>query len=72
MRGAAAGFGEPQTPNMRTADLVINGALVETKLCVYGKVRFILSNCPWEREKMFVYFANPFSSCLRGKVKSSC
>ncbi|KAG8658937.1 uncharacterized protein LOC110610326 isoform X2 [Manihot esculenta] len=37
MRGAAAGFGEPQTPNMRTADLVINGALVETKLCVYGK-----------------------------------
>ncbi|XP_050216889.1 uncharacterized protein LOC126667840 isoform X2 [Mercurialis annua] len=33
----AAEFGEPQTPKMETADLVINGALVETKLCIYGK-----------------------------------
>ncbi|KAM7278379.1 hypothetical protein ACFE04_005513 [Oxalis oulophora] len=30
-------YDEPQTPNFRTADLVLNGALVETKLCVYGK-----------------------------------
>ncbi|XP_048235070.1 uncharacterized protein LOC8261314 isoform X2 [Ricinus communis] len=33
----AAEFGEPQTPQLKTADLVINGALVEAKLCIYGK-----------------------------------
>lgn len=36
--GITAEFGESQTLNLRTADLVINGALVETKLCLYGKV----------------------------------
>lgn len=30
-------FGEPQIMNSKTADLVINGALVETKLFIYGK-----------------------------------
>ncbi|XP_042475866.1 uncharacterized protein LOC122057714 isoform X2 [Macadamia integrifolia] len=29
---------EPQPTNFRTADLVINGTLVETKLLIYGKV----------------------------------
>ncbi|PRQ39555.1 putative vacuolar protein sorting-associated protein [Rosa chinensis] len=33
-----AEFGEPQTGNSKTADLVINGALVETKLSIYGKM----------------------------------
>lgn len=33
-------FGEPKT-NVKTADLVINGALVETKLFLYGKVRCV-------------------------------
>lgn len=32
-------FHEPQTRNLKAADLVINGALVETKLYLYGKVR---------------------------------
>lgn len=35
----ASGFDEAQNPILKTADLVINGALVETKLCIYGKVR---------------------------------
>ncbi|XP_062108869.1 uncharacterized protein LOC133819601 isoform X1 [Humulus lupulus] len=30
-------FAEPQTPSLKTAELVINGALVETKLFIYGK-----------------------------------
>ncbi|GAV71650.1 DUF946 domain-containing protein/DUF1162 domain-containing protein/Chorein_N domain-containing protein [Cephalotus follicularis] len=30
-------YGEPQTAILKTADLVINGALVETKLWLYGK-----------------------------------
>ncbi|ONI27903.1 hypothetical protein PRUPE_1G110200 [Prunus persica] len=30
-------FGEPHIMNSKTADLVINGALVETKLFIYGK-----------------------------------
>ncbi|KAL5541456.1 hypothetical protein UlMin_009166 [Ulmus minor] len=30
-------IGEPQTANLKTAELVINGALVETKLFIYGK-----------------------------------
>ncbi|KAK8661863.1 hypothetical protein V6N13_091452 [Hibiscus sabdariffa] len=36
----SAGIGEsddPQTRNSKAADLVINGAVVETKLCIYGK-----------------------------------
>ncbi|KAF3970469.1 hypothetical protein CMV_005848 [Castanea mollissima] len=33
-----AEFGEPQTTNLKTADLVINGALLETKLFIYGKI----------------------------------
>ncbi|CAK7326271.1 unnamed protein product [Dovyalis caffra] len=33
----ASEFGEPETPTLRTADLVINGALVEAKLLIYGK-----------------------------------
>ncbi|KAK8671255.1 hypothetical protein V6N13_037855 [Hibiscus sabdariffa] len=28
---------DPQTRNSKAADLVINGAVVETKLCIYGK-----------------------------------
>ncbi|XP_065863891.1 uncharacterized protein [Euphorbia lathyris] len=36
--GIEAEFGETQTLNLRTADLIINGALVETKLCLYGKI----------------------------------
>ncbi|KAH8501006.1 hypothetical protein H0E87_016007 [Populus deltoides] len=35
--GIASNFGEPETPILRTADLVINGALVEAKLFIYGK-----------------------------------
>ncbi|KAJ6902719.1 hypothetical protein NC651_020256 [Populus alba x Populus x berolinensis] len=35
--GIASNFGEPETPTLRTADLVINGALVEAKLFIYGK-----------------------------------
>ncbi|XP_050374958.1 uncharacterized protein LOC126792594 [Argentina anserina] len=34
----AAEFGEPQTSKSKTADLVINGALVETKISIYGKM----------------------------------
>ncbi|TQD96908.1 hypothetical protein C1H46_017513, partial [Malus baccata] len=30
-------YGEPQTTNSKIADLVINGALVETKIFIYGK-----------------------------------
>lgn len=30
-------FSEPQT-NLKTAELVVNGAVVETKLFIYGKV----------------------------------
>ncbi|KAM2018735.1 hypothetical protein ACFX1T_021631 [Malus domestica] len=30
-------YREPQTPNSKTANLVINGALVETKIFIYGK-----------------------------------
>ena len=36
--GIASNFGEPETPTLRTVDLVINGALVEAKLFIYGKV----------------------------------
>lgn len=36
--GFVSNFGEPETPTLRTADLVINGALVEAKLFIYGKV----------------------------------
>ncbi|CAE5959607.1 unnamed protein product [Arabidopsis arenosa] len=32
-------FHEPQTRNMKAADLVITGALVETKLYLYGKIK---------------------------------
>ncbi|KAG2241767.1 hypothetical protein Bca52824_096390 [Brassica carinata] len=32
-------FHEPQTGNLKAADLVINGALVETKLYLYGKIK---------------------------------
>ncbi|CAL1397515.1 unnamed protein product [Linum trigynum] len=32
-----AEFSEPLTPNTRSADLVVNGALLETKICIYGK-----------------------------------
>ena len=32
-------FGDPQASNLKKADLVINGALLETKLSIYGKVR---------------------------------
>lgn len=32
-------FGDPRAPNLKKADLVINGALLETKLSIYGKVR---------------------------------
>ncbi|KAJ6768459.1 hypothetical protein OIU74_022180, partial [Salix koriyanagi] len=36
--GIVSNFGEPETPTLRTADLVINGALVEAKLFIYGKI----------------------------------
>uniref|UniRef100_A0A6N2LUY9 PH domain-containing protein n=1 Tax=Salix viminalis TaxID=40686 RepID=A0A6N2LUY9_SALVM len=36
--GFVSNFGEPETPTLRTADLVINGALVEAKLFIYGKI----------------------------------
>ncbi|KAJ0228735.1 Vacuolar protein sorting-associated protein 13 [Hirschfeldia incana] len=32
-------FHEPQSENLKAADLVINGALVETKLYLYGKIK---------------------------------
>jgi vacuolar protein sorting-associated protein 13A/C len=53
--GIASNFGEPETPILRTADLVINGALVEAKLFIYGKVResfFRKSNFNWLRSFM--------------------
>lgn len=34
-------FGDPQASNLRKADLVISGALLETKLFIYGKVRVV-------------------------------
>ncbi|PON64877.1 Phosphatidylinositol-4, 5-bisphosphate phosphodiesterase gamma [Parasponia andersonii] len=34
--GRVSDFGEPQTTSLKTAELVINGALVETKLFIYG------------------------------------
>lgn len=36
---SAGDFDDPQPRNVKSADLVISGALVETKLCIYGKVR---------------------------------
>ncbi|CAN1281796.1 Intermembrane lipid transfer protein vps13A [Linum perenne] len=30
-------FSEPHTPSTQAADLVVNGSLVETKICIYGK-----------------------------------
>ncbi|KAJ4843890.1 hypothetical protein Tsubulata_025940 [Turnera subulata] len=35
--GMVTEYGEPQTPRPRTADLVIDGSLVEMRLCIYGK-----------------------------------
>ncbi|XP_022721975.1 uncharacterized protein LOC111279261 isoform X3 [Durio zibethinus] len=32
---------DPQTTNSKAADLVIYGAVLETKLCIYGKVKMI-------------------------------
>lgn len=34
---SAGDFDDPQPRNVKSADLVISGALVETKLCIYGK-----------------------------------
>lgn len=34
----AQNFIEPEASAKKIADLIVNGALVETKLCVYGKV----------------------------------
>lgn len=34
-------FGDPRASNLKKADLVINGALLETKLLIYGKVRVV-------------------------------
>jgi vacuolar protein sorting-associated protein 13A/C len=36
--GAAASYNVLNTTNSKTADMVINGALVEAKLFIYGKV----------------------------------
>ncbi|XP_057959044.1 uncharacterized protein LOC131151699 [Malania oleifera] len=36
-RDTEAEFGEPQASNLKTADLVINGAVLETKLLIYGR-----------------------------------
>lgn len=44
LRGTIDGVGEsddPQTRNSKAADLVVNGVVVETKLCVYGKVSVV-------------------------------
>jgi vacuolar protein sorting-associated protein 13A/C len=36
--GAAASYNVLNTTNSKTADMVINGALVQAKLFIYGKV----------------------------------
>ena len=40
--GNATSYNVLSTPNTKTADIVINGALVELKLFIYGKVGYIL------------------------------
>lgn len=46
-------FHEPQTRNLKAADLVITGALVETKLYLYGKVSCNqLSTCFYKRANL--------------------
>lgn len=36
--GAAASYNALNTTNSKTADIVINGALMEAKVFIYGKV----------------------------------
>lgn len=54
---------ERHTPNMKAANLVINGALVEAKLLIYGKVQvsFLLpllfnTDCRWYYVFQIRYF----------------
>lgn len=45
---------DPPASSLKTADLVVNGALVETKLFIYGKVRF-QSEMLWESMVLFIF-----------------
>lgn len=40
LRDGLVDFSESRTSNDGAADLVVNGSVVETKLSVYGKVRW--------------------------------
>lgn len=44
MVGESMNTSTPQLSDLATADLVINGTLIETKLSIYGKVRFTNEN----------------------------
>lgn len=60
-------FVEPLTPNLKAAELVINGALMETKLFLYGKVRhnsfpsFICLTNMWCFDVVVVYPGSSFT-----------